>query len=268
MPNNTDFCYLDHYQGERLQRQYTMLFGNNQNIIANKIADEIFTNDKAKKVLDIGGGTGELIELLKINQASRDNLLPSMFILVEPFDSMIAEANQRKNPPDVIIAATGEGLLKVKNDNTQNIDVIILQGVIHHIRGISLEEFFKGLYNMLNKNGKIVLITRPLKVEFPMGEQAKKSWKECYTTPPDDMPKLLQKAGFIVSVSIETFPITINRVDWLAMIKTKNSAVFSNISALEQSQIDQDYLEIKQKYAKNSLITFLDHQIHIIATKP
>lgn len=251
----------EHYRevSNRYDKLYEKLFGSNREKVAKHLSKIIMkslvlTSDSSKTIADIGGGTGKTIDLLKRFIGTQHK-----FILVEPNKSMSDQAMLLKNKPDLLIPSSAQHFVR-QPSITNTIDVIIAQEMIHHVS--NPQAFFEGAYNALKKHGCMIIVTRPLEIEFPFSTYAKKAWKESYSITPDEIPQALKKIGFHVREEVHSFPIKIDKASWIEMVISES--LFSISTSFTPQQKQQELAEME---ALDELLHFNDNQIFIIAEK-
>jgi SAM-dependent methyltransferase len=116
-----------------------------------KIADSIFQEKIPNKILDLGGGSGAMgIELAKKYSKSK------VVIYEEQKVAEVAEKLVSKNNLESKISVLKGNF--IEDDIGKDYDFIIASGIIDFAKD-HLNSFVKKLYNALNKNGFIYLIT-------------------------------------------------------------------------------------------------------------
>ncbi|GMQ59837.1 methyltransferase [Vallitalea sediminicola] len=120
--------------------------------------NKIYQEKKPTKILDLGGGSGAMgIELCKAYPNSEG------VIFEEPNVSVVAERLVAKNDlTSRIIIKKGDF---IKDDIGSGYDIIIASAIIDFAKD-HLEDFIKKLYDALNKNGIIYLITHGFSEDY------------------------------------------------------------------------------------------------------
>lgn len=255
MPKQSSLA--QHYEtiGSRYDRQYKKLFGKNREKTVQIIAQMIMKlSSSPKKIVDIGGGTGTTIELLK------DLIGPQhTFILVEPYRSMYDQAMLKKNKPDLLIPVSAQEFVQ-NSQYINSIDVIIAQEMIAHVE--NPKTFFENVHRVLKKNGCMIIITRPLEVEFPFGTHGKKVWRESYSMDPSKISTTLRGIGFRVKEELYSFPIKIDKSIWKEMIGEK--PYFSMYASFSPQQKEMELREVEEM---EDILEFSDKLMFIFAEK-
>lgn len=122
------------------------------------LMNKIYQDTKPTKILDLGGGSGAMgIELCKAYPDSKG------VIFEEPNVSIVAEGLVAKN--DLTSRITIKKGDFIKDDIGSGYDIIIASAIIDFAKD-HLDDFIKKLYDALNKNGIIYLITHGFSEDY------------------------------------------------------------------------------------------------------
>ena len=201
------------------------------------------------KVIDVGCGTGVFTKKI----IDRSHL--SSIVCIENSLNMCKEASRNKQ----IEVINSDANTYFKQEGL-NIDKVLFKEVIHHIDDI--DTLFKNIYSNMSNNGKLLIVTRPKKVEFPFFEKAHISFSD---SQPDIslFEKELLDNEFKVEVFLEKYEIILPKSKWNKMLENR---FMSNLSDFNDSEINQGILEINQKYNTDEY-KFNDNLIFIVASK-
>lgn len=234
---------------------YVRLFDPNRHKAA-ELVSKVLNGAPKGPVVDIGGGTGDTIARLKKMEQEKH------YILVEPCPMMAGRAKV----PDKVILATADHFGAKYQEYENQVGFVLCQEMIHFVEDPS--QFFKNIYRKLKRGGSLMVITRPLEVQFPFGAHGQEAWRRCYRMSPHLMSKALYQVGFTVEQTFHSFPVTLPLNDWLAMVgEGKRHPLFSNMVSLSESQKLQEFEEIRALYRGRQEISFLDEQIFLVASK-
>ena len=114
-------------------------------------------------MIDIGCGTGIFSKKIIENSSLKE------IICIENSSSMCKKAQKYQELE--VVHSDAETYFNIKNIT---FDKILFKEVIHHLK--DRKKTFKTIYQKISKNGKLLIATRPKKVEFPFFEKAHKSW--------------------------------------------------------------------------------------------
>jgi hypothetical protein len=120
--------------------------------------------------------------------------------------------------------------INLSQNNT--FDLILMKEVIHHLEMKDYKLIFSKLTKMLKPNGKIIIITRPKKINYPFFEKAHILWKESQPEINDIASKIIN-CDFNVQIIDEHFEVKIKKIIWINMIKKRFWSIFSKLTDSE-----------------------------------
>lgn len=197
---------------------------------------------------DIGGGTGTFTGRL----AREANL--SRAYCVEPSPAMCSEAS--KIAGIVPICADAHRFSAMEHPYSK----LLLKEVIHHID--ERERFWERSFERLPEGGKLLIITRPRKIDFPFFETLKAAFG---ANQPDHtlFENELRDASFQVCTQERTHTFTLPKESWFEMLRHR---FMSDIAPFSDAQIEEGITEIDRRYPGDT-IEIADRLIFITATK-
>lgn len=199
-------------------------------------------------LVDIGGGTGTFTSRL------RDESGVAKAYCVEPSRPMCDEAEKLQNITALCMDA--HAFMSTKTPFSK----LLLKEVIHHIE--ERELFWQAVYAQLPRNGKLLIITRPQHVEFPLFTSAKAAF--AHNQPPYELFELQLKAcGFDVSTLKRSHTFTLPKESWYEMLRHR---FMSDLSIFSDQEIEVGIREI-EGFCPEETIDIIDHLIFITATK-
>lgn len=199
-------------------------------------------------LVDIGGGTGTFTRRLM------DESGVAKAYCVEPSAPMCDEAAKLKNITALCMDAhafmsTGTPFSK-----------LLLKEVIHHID--ERERFWQAVYAQLPRSGKLLIITRPREIEFPLFTSAKAAFAR--NQPPYELfVSQLKKCGFDVDTAIRSHTFNLPKEHWYEMLRHR---FMSDLGIFSDDEIEKGIVEIEQRYREES-IDIIDRLVFITATK-
>jgi SAM-dependent methyltransferase len=210
---------------------------------------ELLELDKDDILIDIGGGTGTFTSMLK----DKSNIKKA--ICVEPSQSMFQEAKNFKN-----IDFICQDALSFSKSTSIQYNKILLKEVIHHIE--NRQKLWKNLYENLPKKSKILIITRPKKIKFPLFNKALEEFSK--NQPPIDiLIEELEENKFIVFSKILSYSFTLSNSEWYMMIENR---FMSDLGKFSNKEINLGISELKNNHKDHSY-NIKDDIIFIVATK-
>ncbi|NOX15704.1 MAG: class I SAM-dependent methyltransferase [Epsilonproteobacteria bacterium] len=199
--------------------------------------------------VDIGGGTGAYTKSI----SSKAHLLNTPFC-IEPSVQMSNVAKINKD-------------IKIFNEDGNSFcsrdlkyDKVLLKESVHYI--LDRKVFWSSLYDRLNDDGKILIVTRPQEIKMPLFNEAKKAFFQ--SQPPYKVfVDELKDAGFKVNVKFYSYHFDLNAEVWYSMIRKRFMSTLGKFSCEE---IEEGIDEIRNS-VKSDVINIKDDIIFITASK-
>jgi ubiquinone/menaquinone biosynthesis C-methylase UbiE len=195
------------FKKESLSKDYNK-FNSFEDIFENELAERIISvaGKNELKMLDLGGGTGKFSEIF------RDKTLWD--ITVADYSAAMLEQGKLKNFKTVVQDLNDINL-------NEKFDVIIIKFCIHYVKENKI--FYESLSKILNENGKIFIVTRPKRTEFPFSEKLHLKWEK---SQPSVDEILSNSENFEKNIEILKFPVNMKLKQWKDIIVNK---VYSHI---------------------------------------
>jgi trans-aconitate methyltransferase len=204
--------------------------------------------DSEDILVDIGGGTGTFTRRLM------DESGAAKAYCVEPSAPMCDEAAKLGNITALCMDA--HAFMSTQTPFSK----LLLKEVIHHID--ERERFWQTVYTRLPKKGKLLIITRPQAIEFPLFASAKAAF--AHNQPPFELfESQLKGCGFDVVTAKRSHTFTIPKEHWYEMLRHR---FMSDLGIFSNEEIEEGINEIEANY-RTETIDIVDRLIFITATK-
>lgn len=200
--------------------------------------------------VDIGGGTGTYTHQI----AEYKSLKPKP-ICVEPSAPMAQKAAE--NNALSVLCEDAEAF--VKRDLV--FDKVLFKEVTHHIEHRPV--VWQGLYQHLNADGKVLIVTRPREVKIPFFAAAKQAF---YDNQPDAQIWVdeLTAAGFSVEMQLKKLAFSLSKEQWYKMLRKR---FMSDLGKFSDIEIEAGILELQRTYPQQDWVPVEEQLILIVATK-
>ena len=220
---------------------------------------------KPKRMLDIGGGTGNFTRMLV-----KDTKVTA--VVVDPF------LEKGKGDIDGVsfVAEPAESFMKDPSTDQEkgwrnNYDYVLLKEVAHHFADQDRLPIFRGMCQGLRPSDgppSLLLITRPqIDIDYPLWDAARKVWQENQPSL-DKFVAELRDAGFTeIQHTISPYPCAIALDRWQSMIKARFWSTFSNFSDDQLAEACKRIAEDEKHRIKDGVIEFEDRLLFITAKK-
>lgn len=177
-----------------------------------------------QRIMDIGAGTGLFLR----------RLLPygtpeTPVVAVEPSAPMLERLpdDPRLRP----VLATGEDIVAGTEELPfDQYDVIMGKEAVHHFTDIPAT--VAGLCRMLAPGGRILFVTLPPRLEYPLFQAALDRFAARHPDP-EMVADAMRGAGLDASVIYEEFRVTVDRDEWLRLVGNQWMSVLSTFSDTE-----------------------------------
>jgi len=225
-----------------------------------------------KRLLDIGGGTGNFTRMLVQNTNATA-------VVVDPFLESSNANNANQDDRVTFVAEPAEAFINPPPSTDDescwwrtNYDIVLLKEVAHHFADEDRKPMFRGMWNGLRPSTdgapSLLLITRPkYEIDYPLWDEARAVWAQ-------NQPSLelfeaeLKEAGFIdIQHTIEPYPCSIALEKWQTMIKARFWSTFSNFTDEALEEACERIANDEKHRVKDGVIHFEDRLLFITAKK-
>ncbi|WP_055563533.1 class I SAM-dependent methyltransferase [Streptomyces atriruber] len=177
-----------------------------------------------ERVADIGVGTGLFVERL-MACATGD----APVLAVDPSQPMLDKLPQ--DPRVRTVRATAEELVDGRGGFTpEPLDAILIKEAVHHFS--DLDRTLSGLAALLAPGGRVLVVTLPPKIDYPLFPAAIDRFAEGQPEPMD-IALALRRAGLDVTASYERYSVEIQRDNWLELVRGRWMSVLSTFTDAE-----------------------------------
>lgn len=148
-------------------------------------------------------------------------------------------------------------------ENNRLFDGIFFKQSLHHIESSQWPHLFTELFDALQYLGRVVILTMPNTIEYPMFEAARKEFKKKQLSR-YRVIELLQKAKFKVRKKPVDYKIKISTENFYNAIKNR---FISDLSPFSDEQLSEGIEEIKQQYLENQTEFILLDRLWVITAE-
>lgn len=187
-------------------------------------------------LVDIGAGTG--IYTARIHALGGGKVAP---VCVEPSSKMAA------------VAMANHGLSVYQEDahtfsrHPMKYDKVLVKETIHHIE--NRVQLWQGLRRNLCDNGRVLVVTRPQTIQWPLFRAAKEMFARNQPAA-DCLAVDMEKAGFSIGIYSESFKLKLPRKKWFEMLRTR---FISDLSRFSDEEIEAGVSELTAKYPDETI---------------
>lgn len=212
------------------------------------------------RMVDLGCGNGCFTNKFVSHITPMNNI--ETCIGVEPYMEWLNVALKQHNITKTICINAND--FTTMSPQQMNYSHLLMKEMVHHIDNSTLPSVFCGIYEQLDNNGRVVIITRPVETNYPFFERIHHLWK-LTQTPYENVVSSMREVGFDVSVEIATLPVTLQKQEWLSFIKNKTWSVFSMCSEQEMNDgLSALHTELEDRITFDETLIFIVGHKNII----
>jgi ubiquinone/menaquinone biosynthesis C-methylase UbiE len=194
-----------------------------------------------QRIADIGVGTGLFLrELLPYGTPE------TPVVAVDPSASMLDRLPEDPRLRPVLATAEDVVARKVELPHDR-FDVIMGKESVHHFEDI--DATVAGLCKMLLPGGRILFVTLPPKLDYPLFQAALDRFASRQPEP-EFVAAAMGSAGLDASVTYEEWQVTMERDEWLRIVRNQWMSVLSSFS---DEEIASGLDEIAARYPEPTL---------------
>ncbi|UQA95310.1 class I SAM-dependent DNA methyltransferase [Streptomyces halobius] len=207
------------------------------------------------RIADIGAGTGLFLQRLIGNASAQSPIL-----CVDPSAAMLAQLpdDPRLHPIHAGAEEVAMGQATLPYDRLHG---ILIKETIHHIS--ELDTTLKGLAELLVPGGRILVVTLPPRLEYPLFHSALDRFAERQPDP-QDIADHMRESGLITSYGCEEYQVRVDRNHWIGLVANRWMSVLSSFT---DEQLTDGLAEIRRRYAPGE-ICFPDRFAFVLGKRP
>lgn len=221
--------------------------------MAERIAERLRLQ-KGERMLDLGSGTGLFLKEIVKNATPETPI-----ICADPFQSMLDQVPD--DPRYRTLCASAEDITSGAVPLPyETLDVVGCKETIHHVKDIP--GTLKWLVERLNPGGRILLVSLPPRLEYPIFTAALDRFAENQPDP-DKLAADMRAAGLRAELTYEEWPVTVDREAYIDLVRRQWMSVLSTFS---EAEIEEGVKEIRERYPEGA-IHFTDRFAFVYGVK-
>ena len=191
---------------------------------------------------DIGAGTGLFLRRL-MRYASPERPV----VCVDPSPDMLERLprDPRLHPVRATAEDIAEGRAALPCDR---FDALLIKEAVHHFS--ELERTLAGLADRLAPGGRILIVTLPPKIDYPLFQTALDRFAAGQPEP-DTVAAALRTAGLRTTVEYDAYTVRIERELWHRLVRNRWMSVLSSFS---DEELAAGLAEMAERYPDEQLV--------------
>lgn len=201
-------------------------------------------------VADIGGGTGTASHSIFKRAGLKNDVL-----CTDPSNSMIAQAGRLEGVKPLCMDAH-----EFAENTSEKYDKLLLKEMVHHLTDrVSLWNKLRG---RMNKNGSLLIVTRPQIPSLPFFKAALDSFSAGQPTS-ELLAAELGEAGFRTEVAVHSYSVRFEKERWYYLLQNR---FMSNLHDFTEDEIKEGIAELEQTYSDEKRVEVRDDLLFILGT--
>ena len=205
------------------------------------------------RVVDLGCGTGIFSRAL----ATRAREV----VCADPSPNMLAQLSTAGGALVPVQASAEDvafGRVRLPSDR---VDAILIKEALHHVRG--REAVMAGLARLLAPGGRVLVVTLPTVISYPLFRRALEVFAERQPEPAG-IAGAMQAAGLAVELTYDTYRREIARDRYVAMVRDRHMSL---LSEFDDAELADGIREIEREHPEK-VLEFDDRFAFVLGRHP
>ena len=191
------------------------------------------------RVVDLGCGTG--IFSNAFTAQARE------VVCVDPSLSMLAELPTTSGALVPVHASAEQVASRAVRLPYDTVDAILIKEALHHVR--HRETVLAGLASLLAPGGRMLVVTLPTVISYPLFRRALEVFTERQPDPAD-IAAAMQGAGLAVTVTYDTYRRQFAKARYIAMVRDRHMSL---LSKFDDAELENGISEIEREHPEQVL---------------
>lgn len=207
------------------------------------------------RVADIGAGTGLFLRSL-VERVTPDNPI----VCVDPSKAMLDRlpADPRLIPVHASAEDVAAGAVDLRHDR---LDAIVIKETVHHFTDIAAT--LAGLAGLLAPGGRLLVVSLPPRLEYPLFSTALDRFAE-HQPEPADIASALRDAGLTVALDYDAFTVRVDAEHYADLVAGRWMSV---LSTFDDDELAAGVAEMRARNRSGELV-FPDHFAFVLGQRP
>jgi 2-polyprenyl-3-methyl-5-hydroxy-6-metoxy-1,4-benzoquinol methylase len=205
------------------------------------------------RVVDLGCGTGIFSHALATQVHE--------VVCADPSPNMLAQLPKASGalvPVQASAEDVASGRVRLPYDH---VDAFLIKEALHHVPG--RDAVIAGLAGLLAPAGRMLVVTLPTMVSYPLFRRALEVFAE-YQPDPADIAEAMQAAGLAVEMTYETYRREFARDRYVAMVRDRHMSL---LSEFDDAALENGVREIEREHPEE-VLEFDDRFAFVLGRHP
>ena len=231
--------------------------------LAALVRDRLKLKDSKRRLLDIGGGTGNFTRMI-VKDTNTEA------VVIDPFLDASHEADTIR-----FVKASAEDFIESSSCEDpwwkKDFHQVLFKEVVHHFETDQRVAIFRGFWRGIvpgQTTPSLLIITRPqCDIDYPLWDEARKVWAQNQPSL-EELVADLERAGFRnIQHSVEAYPCRIELTRWQSMVKARFWSTFSSFTDKELEEACRNIEKNEKDRVVDGIIRLEDRLLFISADK-
>lgn len=208
------------------------------------------------RIADVGSGTGLFLQSLLTYASPQTPIL-----CLDPSEAMLAQLPDDDRLRPVCASAEDVATGRVTLPYGE-LDAILMKEAIHHLEDIP--GTMRGLASRLAPGGRILVITLPPRLDYPLFDAALARFA-ARQPEPRDIARAMAGVGLSVEESMQEFEATVDPEHYRNLVANRWMSVLATFS---DTELADGLEEMRRKHSGHTELRYLDRFAFILGTRP
>jgi ubiquinone/menaquinone biosynthesis C-methylase UbiE len=232
----------EHY--ERLADRYDDTWGHRPDYVAwmNRHVFERLAIGPGDRVADVGAGTGLFLRSL-VQHVTGENPI----VCVDPSQAMLDRlpGDDRLIPVCATAEAVAAGEVELPHNR---LDAIVIKETVHHFTDVPAT--LAGLAGLLAPGGRLLVVTLPPRLEYPLFDAALDRFAERQPEP-GDIAAAMRAAGLDVALNHAAFTVRVDAAHYADLVARRWMSV---LSTFDDDELAAGLAEMRRRNRSDELV--------------
>lgn len=209
-----------------------------------------------ERIADVGGGTGLFVQGMLPDVGEQVPLL-----CIDPSQHMLDQV-----PEDPRLRTLCAGAEEVAETRVrlpyEHVDAILVKETIHHVADVA--ETVRGLARLLAPGGRLLIVTLPPRLEYPLFQAALDRFA-ANQPEPGEIAAAMDSAGLETDLRYEEFPVEVDREHYIRLVQ--RNKWMSVLYSFSDEELAAGADEMRERHPEK-VLRYTDRFAFVLGRKP